>query len=66
MQEKNYDFIQKAALNPSIKKFIDNSVKKHTNFLILDSDLRLQTRIQLIRHGIEHMVKDEIRYYLMM
>lgn len=32
LQEKNYDFVQKVALNPSIKEFIDNSVKKYANF----------------------------------
>ncbi len=40
LQEKNYDFIQKAALNPSIKELIIQS-KNMLIFLILDSDLRI-------------------------
>ncbi|MBW3349711.1 Panacea domain-containing protein [Limosilactobacillus reuteri] len=49
LQEKNYDFIQKAALNPSIKEFIDNSVKKYANFF--DSGQRFENSDQNPTHN---------------
>ncbi len=49
LQEKNYDFVQKAALNPSIKEFIDNSVKKYANFF--DSGQRFENSDQNPTHN---------------